>query len=176
MGSLLATSHFGLPDPKVGLLNIGEEVGKGRDLEKEAHGLLTEVPGINFVGNVEGRDLAGDRVDVIVTDGFTGNVMLKTAEGAARLTMRAMLEAVSGPEYQDALAALAPPLMALRARLDPESTGGASLLGVRGNVVIAHGSSSRVAIENAITLAAESAEHHVPAEIEKRLAATSSVV
>jgi glycerol-3-phosphate acyltransferase PlsX len=176
MGSLLATSHFGLPDPKVGLLNIGEEVGKGRDLEKEAHGLLTDVPGINFVGNVEGRDLAGDRVDVIVTDGFTGNVMLKTAEGAARLTMRAMLEAVSGPEYQDALAALAPPLMALRARLDPESTGGASLLGVRGNVVIAHGSSSRVAIENAITLAAESAEHHVPAQIEKRLAATSSVV
>ena len=94
------------------------------------------------MGNVEGRDLAGDRVDVIVTDGFTGNVMLKTAEGAARLTMRAMLEAVSGPEYQEALATLAPPLMSLRARLDPEGTGGASLLGVRGNVVIAHGSSS----------------------------------
>ncbi len=113
---------------------------------------------------------------MIVTDGFTGNVMLKTAEGASRLTMRAMLEAVSAPEYQEALAALAPPLMALRARLDPESTGGASLLGVKGNVVIAHGSSSRVAIENAIALAAESAEHHLPAEIEKRLAKASTVV
>lgn len=176
MGAALSSSHFEIAEPTVGLLNIGEEEGKGRDLEKEAYRLMASVPGINFVGNVEGRDLATERADVIVTDGFTGNVMLKTAEGAARMALRLMLDAVSDPQYQEAVATLAPALMTVRGRLDPESTGGAPLLGVKGNVVIGHGSSSRIAIRNAIALAAEGADHHLPARIEKGLAATSSVV
>lgn len=176
MGSALSISHFGITEPAVGLLNIGEEEGKGRDLEKEAHRLLSAVPGVRFVGNVEGRDLATDRADVIVTDGFTGNVLLKAAEGAARMALRLMLEAVADPAYHEAVATLSPALLEVRGRLDPEGTGGAALLGVDGNVVIAHGSSSRVAIENAIALAAESADHDLPTKIEKGLAAASSVV
>ncbi len=176
MGSALSSSHFGIAEPAVGLLNIGEEEGKGRDLEKEAHRLLGSVPGVRFVGNVEGRDLATDRADVIVTDGFTGNVLLKSAEGAARMALRLLLEAVADPAYHQAVATLSPALLEVRGRLDPESTGGAALLGVEGNVVIAHGSSSRVAIDSAIALAAESADHDLPAKIEKGLAAASSVV
>lgn len=176
MGSALSISHFGITEPAVGLLNIGEEEGKGRDLEKEAHRLLSAVPGVRFVGNVEGGDLATDRADVIVTDGFTGNVLLKAAEGAARMALRLMLEAVADPAYHEAVATLSPALLEVRARLDPEGTGGAALLGVDGNVVIAHGSSSRVAIDNAIALAAESSDHDLPSKIEKGLAAASSVV
>lgn len=176
MGSALSRSHFGLADPKVGLLNIGEESGKGRELEKDAYRLLEAVPGIRFVGNVEGRDLATDVADVIVTDGFTGNVLLKTAEGAAKLVQMLLLEALATPGIEEAVATLAPTLMSLRDRLDPEAVGGAHLLGVDGMVVIAHGSSSRVAIANAVTMAAEGAEHRLPAEIEKGLATASAEV
>jgi len=155
MGTAFAQVHRGEEHPRVGLLNIGEEPGKGRNLERDAFPLLAAADGVHFVGNVEGRDIGGDRVDVIVTDGFTGNVLLKTAEGAARTVLRLILEAVSGEEYQEPLARLMPALAGLRARIDPEAVGGAFLLGVRGVVVIAHGSSSRAAIENAIVMAEE---------------------
>jgi glycerol-3-phosphate acyltransferase PlsX len=171
MGSVLAEIHLGLDRPRVGLLNIGEEPGKGRDAEREAHALLQEMP-IDFIGNVEGRDLGTGKADVIVTDGFTGNVLLKTAEGTARAVARIIVEALAGeadPEFQQAVALVLPRLLGVRDRFDPEAHGGAHLVGVKGTVVISHGSSSRVAIANALKMAAEGAEQGLPAKIEAGL-------
>lgn len=166
MGAALAASHLHIASPRVGLLNIGEESGKGREVDREALALLSEMPGINFVGNVEGHDIASDVADVIVADGFTGNVFLKTAEGAAHMVQRMLMELVAGrSEYAEALTTLAPALSEFRRMLDPESTGGAQLLGVKGVVVIAHGSSSRVAVLNAIEMAAEGADDGLPEKI-----------
>jgi glycerol-3-phosphate acyltransferase PlsX len=173
MGSALSSTLFHFPRPKIGLLNIGEEPGKGRDSEKEAYRLLGSVDGIDFVGNVEGRDLATDVADVFVTDGFTGNVLLKTAEGTARMVEHALLDVLSRPELREAVAAITPALLELRERLDPETVGGAHLLGVDGVVVIAHGSSSRVAIANAVTMAAAGAGDGLPAKIARGLAAAA---
>jgi glycerol-3-phosphate acyltransferase PlsX len=159
MGSALATSLLGIERPRVGLVNIGEEEGKGRELEKEAYAALMRLEGVNFIGNVEGRDLGGDAADVLVTDGFTGNVLLKTAEGAARLVQNVIFETLSQPSYLEAREALRPVLDELRERVNPETTGGAHLLGTKGVVVIAHGSSSRVAVANAVAMAAEGAAH-----------------
>ncbi len=176
MGAALAASHYHVAEPRVGLLNIGEEAGKGRDVEKEAYALLGAIPGIRFVGNVEGHDIATDTADVIVTDGFTGNVMLKTTEGAAKMVQDLLLEIVSGrDEYQQALADLAPALDDFRGRLDPDGVGGAHLLGVNGVVVIAHGSSSKMAIASAIAMAAEGADDELPLKIEHGLKITSGV-
>jgi glycerol-3-phosphate acyltransferase PlsX len=159
MGSAVAKVFLDVEEPRVGLLNIGEEAGKGRDLEKEAHTLLAQSEGINFVGNVEGRDLGRGSADVFVTDGFTGNVLLKTGEGTSRAMFRFLLEAMQADKYQAALAELMPAFMELRQMIDPESVGGAHLVGTRGVVVIAHGASSRRAIANAVVMAAEGAEH-----------------
>jgi phosphate acyltransferase len=155
MGSAVAAVYHGRTDPKVGLLNIGEEDGKGRDLEKDAHALLAAAPAVNFVGNVEGRDLASDIADVFVTDGFTGNVLLKTSEGVGRALYQMILTELSAAEYQEPLAALAPAFFTLRSQLDPETIGGAHLVGTGGVVVISHGSSTRVAVDNAIGMAAD---------------------
>lgn len=175
MGAALASSHLGLAAPKVGLLNIGEEDGKGRDVEKEAHKLIADIPGINFVGNIEGRDLATSAADVFVTDGFTGNVLLKTAEGAARMVQNLLFEAIGADAaMQAAVGQLAPALARFKRSLDPEAVGGAHLLGVAGVVVIAHGSSSRFATANAIAMAAEGADDALPEKIEKGLATTSA--
>jgi glycerol-3-phosphate acyltransferase PlsX len=159
MGSAVAKVFLDVEEPRVGLLNIGEEAGKGRDLEKEAHMLLAQSEGINFVGNVEGRDLGRGSADVFVTDGFTGNVLLKTGEGTSRAMFRFLLEAMQAEKYQAALAELMPAFMELRQMIDPESIGGAYLVGTRGVVVIAHGASSHRAIANAVVMAAEGAEH-----------------
>jgi glycerol-3-phosphate acyltransferase PlsX len=159
MGSAVAKVFLDVEEPRVGLLNIGEEAGKGRDLEKEAHTLLAQSEGINFVGNVEGRDLGRGSADVFVTDGFTGNVLLKTGEGTSRAMFRFLLEAMQAEKYQAALAELMPAFMELRQMIDPESIGGAYLVGTRGVVVIAHGASSHRAIANAVVMAAEGAEH-----------------
>ncbi|MEA2011439.1 MAG: phosphate acyltransferase PlsX [Actinomycetota bacterium] len=159
MGSAVAKVFLDIDEPKVGLLNIGEEAGKGRDLEKEAHLLLAHSEGINFVGNVEGRDLGRSRADVFVTDGFTGNVLLKTGEGTSRALFRFLLEAMQAEKYQTALAELMPAFMELRQMIDPESIGGAHLVGTKGVVVIAHGASSHRAIANAAVMASEGAEH-----------------
>lgn len=158
MGSAVAQVYMDVPSPRIGLLNVGEEAGKGRDMERLAFDVLKESAGINFIGNVEGRDLGGDSADVIVTDGFTGNVLLKTAEGVARTIYQMVLEALSPDEYQDALLTLMPAFLSLRKVLDPETVGGAHLVGTSGVVVIAHGSSSRVAMTNAIERASEGVE------------------
>jgi len=171
MGSVVAEIYLGREEPTVGLLNIGEEEGKGRDLEREAHALMRQRT-IRFVGNVEGRDLGRGIADVFVTDGFTGNVLLKTAEGVARAVGRFVLEGLAAetdPAVQEAAAIILPKLMALRERFDPEAYGGAHLVGVKGTVVIAHGSSTRRAIANALTLASEGAERGLVDRIEAGL-------
>jgi len=171
MGSVIAQVYLGVDNPTVGLLNIGEEAGKGRELEKETFKLLSE-QAIRFVGNVEGRELGRGKADVIVTDGFTGNVLLKTAEGTARAVGRVILENIAAdpsPEVQAAAQVILPGLMRLRQQFDPEAYGGAHLVGVKGTVVIAHGSSSRVAIANALAMAAEGAERGLVTRIEAAL-------
>ncbi len=158
MGSALSEVYRHVERPNVGLLNIGEEPGKGREIERAAHAILSETDVIQFVGNVEGRDIASDDVDVIVTDGFTGNVLLKTSEGAAKVIQKMILEILAQPEYQELTAQLMPAFMQIREKLSPETIGGAHLVGTKGVVVIAHGSSSRVAVSNAISMAVEGAE------------------
>jgi glycerol-3-phosphate acyltransferase PlsX len=165
MGSALSQVYRNVELPKVGLLNIGEEPSKGRDLERETYALLAESNAVHFIGNVEGRDLASQEADVIVTDGFTGNVLLKTSEGSGRAIQAMVLEAISDPVYQDHVAALMPAFLELRERLSPETVGGAHLVGTKGVVVVAHGSSSRIAIRNAVELAAEGASSGLVSKI-----------
>ncbi len=171
MGSALATVYKGIENPRVGLLNIGEEDAKGRDLEKGAFDLLTNSTAVNFAGNVEGRDLATDVADVIVTDGFTGNVLLKTGEGTGRVIQKMILETLAKPEYVDAVQNLMPAFMEIRNMLSSETVGGAHLVGTQGVVVIAHGSSSRVAIDNAIEIAAEGASNGLVDKVSAGIAA-----
>ncbi len=156
MGAAYAHRRYGVPHPNVALLSIGEEKSKGTPLVKETHALLAEGAGgagLEFVGNVEGRDFFRGLADVIVTDGFTGNVALKTLEGSLRFLLGALTDIFGRPEVADASAALLPHLLPLAATLDPDSTGGAMLLGVDGVCVISHGSSSAAAMVNAITVA-----------------------
>jgi len=171
MGSALATVYKGIENPRVGLLNIGEEDSKGRDLEKGAFELLTSSAAVNFAGNVEGRDLATDVADVIVTDGFTGNILLKTGEGTGRVIQKMILETLAKPEYVDAVQNLMPAFMEIRTMLSSETVGGAHLVGTQGVVVVAHGSSSRVAIDNAIEIAAEGASNSLVDKVSAGIAA-----
>ena len=156
MASTFATAHFGVESPRVGLLSIGEEATKGTPLVKETHALLAALPGLNFAGNVEGRDLVPSPVDVVVTDGFTGNVALKTLEGALKFIFKAVLDVVdTNDETRQAGAVLFEYLVPLASQLTPENQGGAMLLGLDGICVISHGSSNAVAIKNALRVAAE---------------------
>ena len=167
MGAALAEVRNNRAPARVGLVNIGEEPGKGRDLEKEAYRALSEIDIIDFIGNIEGRDIASGVADVFVTDGFTGNVLLKTAEGAARMSYGLMSKALTDGDVDH----MQQILEQARTRLDPEATGGAHLLGTRGVVVVAHGSSSRRAVANAIQMASEGAEQGLPGRIATGLAA-----
>lgn len=168
MGSVAAQVLLEVDHPRVGLLSNGEEKSKGRDLERTAYDLLEAAP-INFIGNIEGRDIATDKVDVIVTDGFTGNIFLKTTEGAAKLVAGYFMEAMSAlpPHVQEEAF---PVLARVRERLDWETYGGAQLLGVRAVSVIAHGSSTRVAIANALVMARDGAERDLPGRLALQLA------
>ena len=163
MGSVFARERYGIEKPRVALLSIGEESSKGNTLVKEAHDLLASgAPGVHFVGNVEGRDLLTDAVDVVVCDGFTGNVTLKTLEGAMRFMRDAVFGAmVSTPEAQKASETLIPLLLPLATELDPDSHGGALLLGVDGVCIISHGSSSATAIVNAVRVARDMVEQQL---------------
>ena len=160
--------RFGIENPSVGLLSIGEEPGKGDTLRKEAFKLLSHAPGIRFIGNVEGRDVMRKTADVIVTDGFTGNVVLKALEGGLRVILNALLEAFAAEEhYKPHADALLPALLPLYAQLSPDTYGGAMLLGVDGVCIISHGSSNSQAMLNAIKLAHEMVEHHLVDEIRR---------
>jgi phosphate acyltransferase len=174
MGSVYATHRFGVTNPRVGLLSIGEEPGKGDTLRKEAFPLLAAAPGINFIGNVEGRDVMTDGVDVVVTDGFTGNVVLKTLEGGLRTVVRSLFAAfASDPSYQEHADALMPALLPLYETLDPETYGGAILLGVDGVCIISHGSTTAKAMVNAIKVAQEMVQHGMVDEIRAAIAANA---
>jgi phosphate acyltransferase len=152
LGSVFAQRYFDLDgDVRVGLINVGEEPGKGNDLAREAYRLMSESPGFHFAGNVEGRDIGSGLADVLVTDGFTGNVVLKTAEGVAREILGMLRSAMTADAVgKIAAGILRPRLVSVRDRVDPENYGGSFLLGVRGQVVIGHGNSGARAVENAL--------------------------
>ena len=154
MGAAYARLAFGQSTPRVGLLSVGEEEGKGNELTRDAHQLLKAAP-INFVGNVEGRDIYAGTVDVIVCDGFTGNVILKTSEGLVETVealLHAELQSTFGSQIGYLLSAKA--FRRFRKRVDYSEFGGAPLLGVNGICIVGHGRSSAKAVRNAVTMAA----------------------
>jgi glycerol-3-phosphate acyltransferase PlsX len=154
LGAAFAEAVLGIERPRVALLSVGEEQRKGRPDVVEAHDKLSDAANIDFIGNVEGRDLLTGAADVIVTDGFTGNVTLKTLEGTARGVAEAVRSAArSGPLAAAGGLLLRPALGGLRRGMDPNSVGGAILLGLRGVAVVAHGSSNPEGIANAVRLA-----------------------
>jgi glycerol-3-phosphate acyltransferase PlsX len=170
MGAVFAEEIVGLPRPTVALLSIGEEPEKGNRLVREAHVELAAAPGLDFVGNVEGRDLLRKAADVVVCDGFTGNMALKLLEGTIQATLQAFRDEVTG-SLRGKLGGLLirPAAHGLRTRLDPDSYGGAYLLGLRGLVVIAHGNSSATAIANAVRYAARGVAGGVVDRVAERL-------
>jgi len=156
MGSAFVSAHYGVARPTIGLLSIGEESSKGTPLVKEAHQLLEAMKELNFVGNVEGRDLIPSPVDVVVTDGFTGNVALKTLEGALKFIFSAVLGVIATNDQTKAAGdVLFEYLLPIVGQLTPENQGGAMMLGLNGICIISHGSSNATAIMNALRVAAE---------------------
>ncbi|MBA2461948.1 MAG: phosphate acyltransferase PlsX [Actinobacteria bacterium] len=176
MGSVFAEEILGLPDPKVRLLSIGEEPEKGNQLTLEAHALLAESE-LNFGGNAESRELLAGAADVVVCDGFTGNIALKLLEGTIKTLLDALRAEVSAtPRGKLGALLIRPAARRLRTRFDPDTYGGAYLLGLRGLSVIAHGNSSRHAISNAILLAARGVEHDVVGRLAARLPEPATAV
>ncbi len=176
MGVVYHRARNGIDAPRVGLLSIGEESSKGNALVKETFPLLDEPGwqqqlGCSFIGNVEGRDVLGNDVDVVVTDGFTGNVTLKTLEGAASAIVESLLMAFdSSDEARQGAELLVPALTPLYKRFDPETIGGAALLGVNGICIISHGSSSAKAIVSAVDIAANLVDQDAVGLIEAAVA------
>jgi phosphate acyltransferase len=169
MGAVFAEEILGIANPEVRLLSIGEEPEKGNQLTLEAHALLV-ASDLNFAGNAEGRDVLAGAADVVVTDGFTGNVALKAVEGTIRTLLEALREEITATTTGKLGGLLIrPAARRLRHRLDPDTYGGAYLLGLRGLAVIAHGNSSRTAIANAIRLAARGVDHDVVGRLAARL-------
>jgi glycerol-3-phosphate acyltransferase PlsX len=169
MGTIFAAEILEIERPEVRLLSIGEEPEKGNQLTLEAHALLAASE-LDFAGNTESRDLLAGAADVIVCDGFTGNIALKLLEGTIKTVLdalRAEIEATPRGKLGGLL--IRPAARRLRHRLDPDTYGGAYLLGLRGLSVIAHGNSSRTAIANAIRLAARGVEHDVVGRLASRL-------
>jgi len=159
LGAAFSAAVLEVENPAVGLLTVGEEAGKGRGEVVEAHRILSAAPGLDFAGNVEGRDLPAGAADVVVTDGFTGNVALKLMEGTAKVVAGAVGDAArSNPASLVGGLLMRPALGGLKRELHPDTTGGAILLGLRGIAVVGHGSSGAEGIANAIRLAARCAE------------------
>ncbi len=159
LGAAFSAAVLDVEDPSVGLLTVGEEAGKGREEVVEAHRILSGAAGIRFAGNVEGRDLPAAAADVVVTDGFTGNVALKLMEGTAKIVAGAVGDAArSNPISLVGGLLMKPALGGLRRELHPDTTGGAIRLGLRGIAIVGHGSAGAEGIANAIRLAARCAE------------------
>ena len=169
MGAVFAEEILGVARPEIRLLSIGEEPEKGSLLSLEAHRLLAATD-LNFAGNTEGRDLITGAADVVVTDGFTGNVALKVTEGTIQSLLEGLREEITATAVGKLGGLLIrPAARRLRKRLDPDTYGGAYLLGLRGLAVIAHGNSSRRAITNAVSLAARGVEKDVVGRLAQNL-------
>lgn len=169
LGSVFAKVRLGLDSPRVGLLSVGEEPGKGNELTRAAFPQI-EAAGVRFIGNVEGRDLPSDRVDVVVTDGFTGNVVLKVLEGFGRFLMSELLGVFTATEEAKAASdVLMPGLLELAGTLSPDSYGGAHLLGVKGVCIIGHGSSNAEAVHNALLVASKTVSGGLIGAVAERL-------
>jgi len=159
MGAVYAEKVMGRPNPKVGLLSNGEEDSKGNELVLATHKLLRQTPGLNFTGNVEGKDITDGAVDVVVTDGFTGNIFLKTAEGTVSVLLSLLKQELTANLFYKLLAlALKPAFNKVRKALDYEEFGGAPLLGVNGVVIITHGKMKAKGIKNSIRVAKEAVD------------------
>ena len=172
MGHVYSRNVLHVPNPRVGLISIGEEDGKGNSLTRDTLPLLRELKGINFIGNVEGRDLFNGHCDVAVCDGFVGNVALKTCEGTAKLLSVSLRDSLKSTVTSQVGALLSRKAIAdFKKRLDYSEYGGAILLGVRGVCIVGHGSSNERAIMNGIRVAAEFAQAEVNTGIEAALAA-----
>jgi glycerol-3-phosphate acyltransferase PlsX len=177
MGSVYAETSIGITNPRVGLLNIGEERSKGNELVRDSYALLEADPRINFVGNVEGRDVFDGAADVVVCDGFVGNVILKFSESIYSFLSHLVRDEIRRGFLAKAGALLMKPAFSsVRSRLDYAEYGGAPLLGVKGVVIISHGKSSRRAIKNALMAAARSVNADVNRHIEERFASQSERV
>jgi phosphate acyltransferase len=174
MGGVFAKHILGKPNSTVGLMNVGEEEGKGHELAVEAYALLKAGLKERFVGNIEGRDIHRGAADVIVTDGFVGNVILKTSEGVFDFIMKTVAKEIIMPLPNDQAAAMKA-FQALLARYDYSTFGGAPLLGVDGICIICHGSSKEVAIRNAIGVAAKNARLKLNEKIVEELSAMPQV-
>lgn len=173
MAKVFAQANFGKANPTIALLSNGEEPSKGNSLVQEVFPLLQSEPGLNFVGNAEGKELLRGTIDIIVADGFTGNIALKSMEGAVSVLTEIIREEMSRSLRRKAAALfLKPAFRAIRGRLDYAETGGAPLLGVNGVVVIAHGRSDQRAFMNAVHAGQIAAEQELPAMIREDIAAT----
>lgn len=169
IGAAFAQAALDRPSPRVGLLNIGEEDSKGSELARQAHSLLAAAP-LDFIGNVEGRDLLAGKADVVVTDGFTGNVALKLMEGTAGYLLGQVKQAAAGsPGARLGGLLLRPALRRVKRGLDPEEYGGSYLLGLRGLLIICHGNSSARAIKNALTFGAQAVRNGILPRVEAAL-------
>jgi glycerol-3-phosphate acyltransferase PlsX len=177
MGAAFYRQRYGVERPKVALLSIGEESSKGNSLTKSVYSLLAEdrstaANPFEFIGNAEGRDLLAGGIHVFVTDGFTGNVALKTLEGGLRTVMTILLEVFAEtPENEAASEVLLPSLLKRAEALDPDNTGGAMLLGLKGVCIISHGSSSARAIVNAVKVGHDLAGHGLSNRLAEAVAA-----
>lgn len=173
MADVYARLVLGIQNPRIGLMANGEEDSKGNILVQTVHPMLRKLDGINFIGNVEGPDVLNGRADVVVADGFTGNVMLKSIEGTASMLMKIIKEELTSSFLRKlAAAVLKPAFKAVAAKLDYASVGGAPLLGVSGAVIISHGKSNEEAIKNAVGAGVRAAEKDMQGEIAARVAST----
>ncbi|MHB8574276.1 MAG: phosphate acyltransferase PlsX [Dehalococcoidia bacterium] len=174
LGKGYAEGALRIREPRIALLNIGEEDGKGSEFAREVHGRLKALPGINFVGNIDGKDLTRHVADVVVTDGFTGNVAIKTAEGVAEYILGELRTALTSKlHYKLAALVLRPAFMGLRGRIDYAEYGGAPLLGLNGLALISHGRSNARAIAVAIRVAREAADADITSAVAASLQLSS---
>jgi len=165
MGSAFTQVRYEVASPRIGLVSIGEEPEKGNQLVKEAHHLLADDSTINFIGNVEGRDVLDGDVDVLVADGFTGNVILKTLEGTLQFLVNQIVSALSADDAAEVGAQALGHLAPIAAELNPDAVGGAMLLGVNGVAIISHGSAGPTAILNACKVAQDMVERDLVGEL-----------
>jgi glycerol-3-phosphate acyltransferase PlsX len=165
MGKIFAQTMLGIANPRVGLLSNGEEEGKGNDLVRETFPLLKESK-LNFIGNVEGKELFGGYADVVVTDGFTGNVMLKSTEAVAKLIVEILKEELMSSLRTKVGAVLAKPAFSkIRKMLDPSEIGAAPLLGINGLIFVGHGRSDAKAVVSSIKAAKQAVDNHLLEEL-----------